>query len=365
MRRNRFGFTPYVPVGQKLAKGEKSALAHAKKEKRAPQPVKPKGREIAVNFWGKAWCDHLGTMRDLENRLERGRRYLRNGSVVDLVIIPCKIKSLVAGSSTYKVSIEIKPLAKEAWELIKNLAKNSVRSVIDLLAGKIDESLIRLISDPQKGIFPKSNEIQFSCSCPDGAYVCKHVAAAFYGVGTLLDTQPELLFVIRDVDSSELVGMKAVASSLGESLAAESSLEGINLEEIFGIELEKPNTTPAKPTPPNLGNKKNEATQDQSGDVSKPLKNSKTTKKPKPIRSAMASSPITPKKEDSSLANSQQKPAKKVPNKTKSEAPVPAPTKRTTPKTNSTKQRSAKEPVAKSPTTPKSIPRKPTPKKKD
>ncbi len=249
---NRYGFAPYVPVGQRLEIGQKAALALAKKENRLPQPVKPKGREIAVNFWGKAWCEHLGSMRDLENRLDRGRRYLGNGSVVDLVITACQVKSLVAGSSTYKVDIKVKPLPRDAWELIKADARTSVRSVIDLLAGKIDDTLIRLLTDPQKGIFPKPDEIDFACSCPDGAYVCKHVAAAFYGVGILLDTRPDLLFLIRDVDSSELVGLDAVASSLEDSLDAKSSLEEMNLEELFGIELEKdpvPTTAQALPKP--------------------------------------------------------------------------------------------------------------------
>jgi uncharacterized Zn finger protein len=287
---NRFGFSPYVPVGQRLEIGQQAALALANKENRSPQPVKPNGREIAVNFWGKAWCEHLQSMRDLENRLDRGRRYLGNGSVVDLVITACLVKSLVAGSSTYKVEIKVKPLPGDAWERIKRDARTSVRSVMDLLAGKIDDTLIRLLTDPQKGIFPKPDEIDFACSCPDGAYVCKHVAAAFYGVGTLLDTRPDLLFLIRDVDSSELVGLEAVASSLGDSLDAKSSLEEMNLEELFGIELEKdPLPTPPQ-APPIIKRKKKPLSDD--------LPKTKTMDKPGPVgkaKSAKAKSASPPK----------------------------------------------------------------------
>ena len=244
---NRFSFTPYVPVGQKLAQGNAAALALAKKEKRSPQPVRPPGREIAENFWGKAWCEHLKSMNDLDNRLDRGRRYLANGSVVDLVITPCVVKSLVAGSSTYHVAIHVKPLPPKDWERIKNEARKSIRSAMDLLSGKLSDSTIRVLTDPQKGIFPRADEVVFSCSCPDGAYVCKHVAAVFYGVGTLLDTRPELLFVIRDVDSSELVGLEGIASSLGESLAGESTLGDMDLEQMFGIELDKAPRTEIPP----------------------------------------------------------------------------------------------------------------------
>ncbi len=235
----RQSFAPYVSVGDKKAKGINAALALAKRQKRIPQPVQPKGRLIATNFWGKAWCEHLKTMHDLENRLDRGKRYLANGSVVDLMIRPGKVEAIVAGSSPYSVTIKVEKLANELWEQIKKRARNSVRSVVDLLAGKLDEQVIRHLTDSNTGIFPKTKEIHFNCSCPDGAYVCKHVAAVFYGVGTLLDSKPELLFLIRDVDSTELVGLEAVASSLEESLKANSTLKGSDLEEMFGIVMEK------------------------------------------------------------------------------------------------------------------------------
>ena len=49
-------------------------------------PVTIEGRTIATTFWGKAWCDNLESYRDYENRLPRGRTYVRNGSVIDLQI---------------------------------------------------------------------------------------------------------------------------------------------------------------------------------------------------------------------------------------------------------------------------------------
>ena len=139
----RQSFAPYVSVGDKKAKGINAALALAKRQKRIPQPVQPKGRLIATNFWGKAWCEHLKTMHDLENRLDRGKRYLANGSVVDLMIRPGKVEAIVAGSSPYSVTIKVEKLANELWEQIKKRARNSVRSVVDLLAGKLDEQVIR------------------------------------------------------------------------------------------------------------------------------------------------------------------------------------------------------------------------------
>jgi len=61
------------------------------------------------------------------------------------------------------------------------------------------------ICTPNTGLFPAPQEIQFSCSCPDWASMCKHVAAVLYGVGARLDEQPELIFTLRRVDAKDLV----------------------------------------------------------------------------------------------------------------------------------------------------------------
>ncbi|MBI5853202.1 MAG: hypothetical protein HZB39_19510 [Planctomycetes bacterium] len=50
---------------------------------------------------------------------------------------------------------------------------------------------------PEVGMFPAPKHITMSCSCPDWATVCKHVAAVMYGIGVRLDEEPELLFVLR------------------------------------------------------------------------------------------------------------------------------------------------------------------------
>jgi uncharacterized Zn finger protein len=55
------------------------------------------------------------------------------------------------------------------------------------------------------GLFPAPGEIKMSCSCPDWAGMCKHVAATLYGAGARLDAAPELLFTLRGVDRAELI----------------------------------------------------------------------------------------------------------------------------------------------------------------
>src|ERR1700678_4431858 len=88
-----------------------------------------------------------------------------------------------------------------------------------------------------------------TCSCPDWAGMCKHVAATLYGVGARLDTAPELLFTLRDVDHLDLISQAVAAENLEEALQGKSagSLGGADLGEIFGIDID---TAPTPETPP-------------------------------------------------------------------------------------------------------------------
>ena len=82
----------YVPVAERRRKA-KLAMERLRKKGHAVSPVQIEGRAIANTFWGEAWCDNLERYRDYEHRIERGRTYVRNGSVVDLQIAPCEVEA--------------------------------------------------------------------------------------------------------------------------------------------------------------------------------------------------------------------------------------------------------------------------------
>src|ERR1035437_365178 len=230
-----YGFRPYVSVGQRRAK----ALRHVEKLKKKGQtitPVRIDGRTIAKTFWGKAWCEHLEAYSDFANRLPRGRTYVRNGSVVDLQVAAGQITALVSGSEIYAVKVEILPVAKPRWQSICEDCAGSIDSLVELLQGRLSKGVMERISRQQTGLFPSPKEIKLSCSCPDWAEMCKHVAAVLYGVGARLDQQPELLFRLRAVNERELI------ASAGKSLPrAKKSpakvLGGEDLSKLFGLEL--------------------------------------------------------------------------------------------------------------------------------
>jgi uncharacterized Zn finger protein len=240
---------PYVPVATRRARAAKYALKLANKEKRTLAPVKIEGRKIAQSFWGLAWCDNLESYSDFENRLPRGRTYVRNGSVIDLVIGRGKVKAIVSGSEIYRVTVVIKTLARPAWKCIKRECSQSIVSLIDLLQGRFDQGVMQRLSRRDDGLFPQPREIEMECTCPDWAEMCKHVAAVLYGIGARLDTAPELLFTLRDVDHLELIRHAVAADNLDQTLAGkeDGALAGSDLGEMFGIELERANGAAKRP----------------------------------------------------------------------------------------------------------------------
>ena len=232
-----YGWKPYVPVAERRKKAEKIA-AKAKKSGLDFAPIESFRGAIARTFWGKAWCENLEAYSDYANRLPRGRTYVRNGSVIDFRIQAGEVHSQVMGSSLYKVIVKVAAVLPKQWQDIGKACAGSIDSLVELLQGKLSSAVMQHICTPRTGLFPAPREISFNCSCPDGAYMCKHIAAVLYGVGARLDQQPDLLFKLRQVDAQDLV------SQAGQGLpkrapAAGRVLDDTLLGDVFGIEMDE------------------------------------------------------------------------------------------------------------------------------
>lgn len=206
--------------------------------------------KISGTFWGRAWCRHLESFSDYDTRLPRGRSYLRKGSVFNLDITAGKVEAVVAGFSLYETVIHITPLPQNEWKGLVAACSGDITSMLDLLAGKIGDQTLRLLTAPDQGLLPRPRQMRFQCSCPDWADMCKHVAAVLYGVGAMLDRKPELLFVLRGVDQSDLIGHAngGALQELGQP-PGDQSLADADLSALFGIELATDNPAPAPPPP--------------------------------------------------------------------------------------------------------------------
>lgn len=227
----------YVPVAERRRKAE-LAMAKLRKKGVTVSPVKIEGRVIAATFWGKAWCDNLESYRDYANRLERGRTYVRNGSVVDLQIAAREVTATVSGSELYKVKVSIGEVGKAHWKSICADCSGGIDSLVELLQGRFSKGVMERICRQGTGLFPKPSEIRFSCSCPDYASMCKHVAAVLYGVGARLDAKPELLFRLRAVNENDLVAnIGAVLPMSKRGPAAGKVLETDDMAALFGLDM--------------------------------------------------------------------------------------------------------------------------------
>ena len=238
-----FEFPEYVSAGTRRARARAAAEKIGRKQKRSLAPVGPvAGNKLVRTFWGKAWCDNLESYRDYENRLPRGRSYVRHGAVIDLQIGAGKVTALVSGTSTYEVDVTIQSLAPKSWSKLASECTRQIDSLVDLLRGRLPTQVMELVTRKQGGLFPSPNEISFECSCPDWAGMCKHVAAALYGVGVRLEQKPELFFQLRGVDHAELVGGAAEAAvpRLAAGTKSRKVVKDADFSALFGIELESP-----------------------------------------------------------------------------------------------------------------------------
>ncbi len=171
-------------------------------------PVQPKGnsRTICVSWWGQAWCSNMERYADYASRLGRGKRYVSSGTVLDLKISQGTVNAKVQGSRStpYSVKIQIDPLQPAKKEEIVQTCGREIKSLEDLICGRFPDRLKTLFLK-QGGLFPGPREIHMSCSCPDWATMCKHVAAVMYGIGVRLDDNPFYFFSLRGVDVDSFV----------------------------------------------------------------------------------------------------------------------------------------------------------------
>jgi len=243
-----YGWRPYTSVFER----RRNAAREMRKLRKSGHPVAPvviEGRSIAKTFWGKAWCDNLERYSDFANRLPRGRTYVRNGSVVDLQIAQGKVSALVSGSEIYRVAVKLSAVPKARWISICTDCAGAIDSLVELLQGRFSKGVMERICQPKTGLFPQPSEIQVSCSCPDWASMCKHVAAVLYGIGARLDEQPELLFKLRKVDEKDLIAKAGKGIPLSKrGPTKDKILAADGLSELFGLELGTAGEDPAPET---------------------------------------------------------------------------------------------------------------------
>lgn len=194
------------PSESLLKRNADESMKKQQKKGKEMHPIIVSGRKITQSWWGTAWCENLERYADYASRLERGKRYVRSGTVVDLTVEKGKIEARVQGrrKTPYKVEIRISPLNQERCQSIISRCSERIENMEELLSGNFPMSMKELFLG-DGGLFPQPSEISFHCSCPDWALMCKHVAATLYGVGVRLDENPALFFELRGIDIDKFI----------------------------------------------------------------------------------------------------------------------------------------------------------------
>ena len=160
---------------------------------------------------------------------------------MDLQIKKGKIEAKVQGrrKTPYKVEIRISPLNQEHCQNIIEQCSENIESMEELLAGNFPVAMKELFAG-ENGLFPKPSEISFGCSCPDWALMCKHVAAALYGVGVRLDENPALFFELRGINMGKFIDValeNRVETMLANAKKPSSRIidDNVNINQLFGV----------------------------------------------------------------------------------------------------------------------------------
>ena len=95
--------------------------------------------------------------------------------------------------------IRISPLSEGRCQYVIEQCGRKIENLERLTKGDLPQELKEVFLG-EKGLFPKPREISFNCSCTDWALLCKHVAAALYGIGARFDEDPLLFFELRGID---------------------------------------------------------------------------------------------------------------------------------------------------------------------
>ena len=164
---------------------------------------------IATTWWGKRWTGALESLGAVwRNRLPRGRTYAREGRVVGLTVESGRVTAYVVGRlpRPYDVAINLRPLTERQWRRV--IAKLAERAgyAARLLAGEMPDDIEDAFAACNVSLFAQRPEdLKLTCTCPDQASPCKHVAATHYALGEAFDYDPFLLFALRGQDRDQVL----------------------------------------------------------------------------------------------------------------------------------------------------------------
>jgi len=158
-------------------------------------------------WWGNAWVKAMERIDRDTNRLPRGRRYARNGSVLEIRMEEGSVRALVQGTRPrpYKVGFRLEPFTPSEISKTRLLVASNPAIATELSLGRLPQRMLDMLEGAGISLFPRSwKELEARCSCPDWANPCKHLAAVYYIVANEIDKDPFIVFNLRGVSTTAL-----------------------------------------------------------------------------------------------------------------------------------------------------------------
>lgn len=208
----------------------------------AADGIKARSRRgsIGDSWWSRRFIDVLDAMGH-GGRLARGRTYARKGQVVALDVEPGSIRAAVQGSrpGLYEVVLGVAPQASAKWEALEAVLAERAAYAATLLDGRLPHEIEEMASGCGIDLFPRTaRDLLVTCTCPDSASLCKHVAAVCYLAAEAFDDDPFLLLLWRGRSREDLLaGLRRHRSGPGPQASSgecqpDSRRDGATVESV-------------------------------------------------------------------------------------------------------------------------------------
>ncbi|MEM1238480.1 MAG: SWIM zinc finger family protein [Cyanobacteria bacterium P01_H01_bin.26] len=158
-------------------------------------------------WWVQQWVDLLNSYR-FKKRLERGRRYAREGHILKLDFKESKVVASVQGTAAepYQLSIWIDRFTDEDWAFVIDTLSQKALYSAQLLSGEMPDDIEQVFTSNGLNLFPFTlADVHSKCSCPDPKNPCKHIAAVYYQLADFFREEPFVLFQLRGRTKEQII----------------------------------------------------------------------------------------------------------------------------------------------------------------
>jgi uncharacterized Zn finger protein len=197
--------------------------------------------QFSRTWWGQRFIAALEQFTD-PGRLGRGRSYASGGRILDYTLAKGTVTARVRGSINpyfgvykepiYTTSITIKAISAANWTKVIRRIASRADLVTKLLMNEMPDTIEDVFSELDLHLLPHSErDFVTTCSCPDYANPCKHIAGVYYLLASALDNDPFLMFELRGLSRDDL-RTELVRSPLGEILASALEAEDVPVEPV-------------------------------------------------------------------------------------------------------------------------------------